>query len=103
MQTKMLARKLPASIVLWRKVQGSPQLTEGLADQLASSWGRDGRRERLTPGTILTTNHATEIQFLQPNTNFGNAVPLGRMFLLGDAAGAGLPEFMLTAAASNSN
>jgi capsid protein len=102
METEILARKLQSSIVLWRKVQGSPQLVDGLADQAGIS-GRDGRRERFSPGTVLTTNHGTDIQFLQPNTNFGDAVPLGRMLLLSAAAGAGLPEFMLTADASNAN
>ncbi|SFH80180.1 phage portal protein [Planctomicrobium piriforme] len=105
METEMLARKLQSSIVLWRKVQGSPQMADGLADQAGhyGSSGREGRRERFAPGTILTTNHGTDIQFLQPNTNFGDAVPLGRMVLLSIAAGAGLPEFMLTADASNGN
>jgi capsid protein len=102
METELQARKLQSSIVLWRKVQGSPQAVEGVADSAAQS-GRGGRRERFSPGTILTTNHATEIQFLQPDTNFGDAVPLGRMLLLSIAAGAGLPEFMLTADASNAN
>jgi capsid protein len=105
METELLARKLQSSIVLWRKVQGSPQMAESLANQSAQSsgpWG-DARRERVAPGTILTTNHGTEIQFLQPNTNFGDAVSLGRMVLLSIAAGAGLPEFMLTSDASNAN
>lgn len=61
------------------------------------------RRERYRPGTILTTSHSTDLQFLQPNTNFGDAVPLGRLVLLGIAAGAGVPEFMLSSDASNSN
>lgn len=105
METELLARKLQSSIVLWRKVQGSPHRAAGLADQAADSTGltTDGRRERILPGTILTTNHGTEIQFLQPNTNFGDAVALGRMVLLAVAAGAGLPEFMLTSDASNAN
>ncbi|MCA8999298.1 MAG: phage portal protein [Planctomycetaceae bacterium] len=107
-ETELLARKLQSSIVLWRKVQGSPQMAEMLADRSSTSETGSGiptagRRERLTPGTILTTNHGTDIQFLQPNTNFGDAVPLGRMLLLSVAAGAGLPEFMLTADASNAN
>ncbi|MEZ6056060.1 MAG: phage portal protein [Planctomycetaceae bacterium] len=105
LKTELLARKLQSSIVLWRKVQGSPQQTAAMADgqagDLAGTTG--GRREQIRPGTILTTNQATEIQFLQPQTNFGDAVPLGRMLLLATAAGAGLPEFMLTADASNSN
>lgn len=93
--TELTARKLQSSIVLWRKVQGSPQQVAGIADS--------PHREPIRPGTILTTNQSTEIQFLQPNTNFGDAVPLGRMLLLNIAAGAGLPEFMLTSDASNAN
>jgi len=105
METEMLARKLQSSIVLWRKVQGSAQMVDGTADRAGqySGSGRESRQERIHPGTILTTNHGTDIQFLQPNTNFGDAVPLGRMLLLSVAAGAGLPEFMLTADASNAN
>jgi capsid protein len=107
-ETELLARKLQSSIVLWRKVQGSPQQASAFADGMASSSGIDAgygatRRETVRPGTILTTNHGTDIQFLQPNTNFGDAVPLGRVLLLCTAAGAGLPEFMLTADASNAN
>jgi capsid protein len=102
--TELQARKLQSSIVLWRKVQGSPQLAKAMADGAASSLGTAGTRlEKFRPGTVLTTNHGTDIQFLQPNTNFGDAVPLGRMLLLNVAAGAGLPEFMLTSDASNSN
>jgi len=107
METEMLARKLQSSIVLWRKVQGSAQTVGSTADRAGQFSGsgssRESRQERFHPGTILTTNHGTDIQFLQPNTNFGDAVPLGRMLLLSVAAGAGLPEFMLTADASNAN
>jgi len=97
--TELTARKLQSSIVLWRKVQGSPQQAAGMAEGASSGAGR----EAIRPGTILTTNQSTEIQFLHPNTNFGDAVPLGRMLLLNIAAGAGLPEFMLTSDASNAN
>lgn len=102
-ETELHARKLQSSIVLWRKVQGSPQQVQASAtpNSLASSTGT--RSERFQPGSILTTNQATEIKFLQPDTNFGDAVPLGRMLLLSVAAGVGLPEFMLTSDASNSN
>ncbi len=61
------------------------------------------RKERYRPGTILTTSHSTDLEFLHPNTNFGDAVPLGRLVLLGIAAGAGVPEFMLSSDASNAN
>ncbi|MBL8848715.1 MAG: phage portal protein [Planctomycetaceae bacterium] len=102
-ETELLARKLQSSIVLWRKVQGSPQHASAFADGQSQGDAGSGRREPVRPGTILTTNHGTDIQFLQPNTNFSDAVPLGRVLLLCTAAGAGLPEFMLTSDASNAN
>ncbi|MBI1346174.1 phage portal protein [bacterium] len=107
LDTELQARKLQSSIVLWRKVQGGPSQVTATAEAAASSNSTDPygsvRRERYRPGTILTTSHSTDLQFLQPNTNFGDAVPLGRLVLLGIAAGAGVPEFMLSSDASNSN
>ncbi|MEZ6049562.1 MAG: phage portal protein [Planctomycetaceae bacterium] len=105
--TELLARKLQASIVLWRKVQGSASAASQLAESAQSSsnryLGESVRRERFAPGTILTTSAGTDLQYLSPNTNFGDAVPLGRLLLLCTAAGAGLPEFMLTSDAANAN
>lgn len=107
LEIELQARKLQASIVLWRKVQGGPSQATAFTETLSSASGTDAngpfRRERYRPGTILTTSPQTELQFLQPQTNFGDAVPLGRMMLLGIAAGAGVPEFMLSADASNAN
>lgn len=107
LDTEIHARKLQASIVLWRKVQGSPSQVTATADAAQAFATNEGggtvRRERYRPGTILTTSHSTDLQFLQPNTNFGDAVPLGRMVLLGIAAGAGVPEYMLSSDASNAN
>jgi len=111
LETELTARKLQASIVLWRRVQGGPGQVAKLADALdtgalpASPGNVSGgtRSERYRAGTILTTSHGTELKFLQPDTNFDYAVPLGRTLLLGAAAAAGLPEFMLTADASNAN
>ncbi|MEX1098293.1 MAG: phage portal protein [Planctomycetales bacterium] len=103
-ETELIARKLQASIVLWRKVQGGPSQVAALADAQAGDFDPHGRRrERYGAGTILTTSPGTELQFLQPDTNFGDAVPLGRLLLLCAAAGSGLPEFMLTSDASNAN
>jgi hypothetical protein len=92
---------------LWRKVQGSSGQATALAEAASTGSGTDAlgafRKERYKPGSILTTPQSTELQFLQPQTNFGDAVPLGRLMLLGIAAGAGVPEFMLSADASNAN
>lgn len=101
--TELQARKLQSSIVLWRKVQGSPHQIQSSTAPNSATNAAGTRSERFLPGSILTTNQATEIKFLQPDTNFGDAVPLGRMLLLSVAAGVGLPEFMLTSDASNSN
>jgi capsid protein len=107
METELTARRLQASIVLWRKVQGSPSQASSIADsssyQNSNDPGWPTRREKYRPGTIITTSQGTELEFLQPNTNFRDAVTLGRTLLLCTAAGAGLPEFMLTSDASNSN
>lgn len=105
LDTELTARKLQTSIVLWRRIQGGAGTSASFADGAASELPEDGsvRRERYRPGTILTTSRGTDLQFLQPNTNFDDAVPLGRLLLLSMAAGAGLPEFMVTADASNAN
>ena len=107
LDTELQARKLQTSIVLWRKVQGSAAQLSGMIDANSSAGfgGKEGsvRKEKIRPGSIFTTSAGTELKFLQPDTNFTDAVPLGRMLLLCQAAAAGLPEFMLTADASNSN
>ncbi|MCA8987530.1 MAG: phage portal protein [Planctomycetaceae bacterium] len=105
-ETELAARKLQSSIVLWRKVQGGLSQAQDVLSRASSGVVRDGdgmRSERIRPGSIVTTSTGTEMKFLQPDTNFGDAVPLGRMLLLCVAAGAGLPEFMLTGDASNGN
>ena len=106
-ETELRARKLQSSIVLWRKVQGGPAQASAMAESARTGTlpglHQDTNQERVRPGTILTTSAGTDIKFLQPDTNFGDAVPLGRMLLLGIASGAGIPEFMLTSDASNGN
>ncbi len=108
MEIELAARKLQTSIVLWRKINGSPGQISSQVEEMSSPSNRSGlgegaRRERYRPGSIITTSSGTEMKFLQPDTNFGDAVPLGRMLLLCTSAGVGLPEFMVTSDASNSN
>ena len=106
-ETELQARKLQSSIVLWRKVQGGPSQANAMAESARTGTlpglSRDMNQERVRPGTILTTSAGTDIKFLQPDTNFSDAVPLDRMLLLNIASGAGIPEFMLTSDASNGN
>jgi capsid protein len=105
--TELTARKLQSSIVLWRKVAGGGASS---AASFASDSALEDLRDpaalppsRLQPGSVLTTGNSTDIQFVQPDTNYSDAVPLGRLLLLSTAAGCGLPEFMLTSDASNAN
>jgi capsid protein len=102
LETELVARKLQASIVLWRKV------TEGTSGGWGGSSDADlglepVPRERFLPGSILTTSESTNLQFLSPPTQIRDSAALGRMMLLSAAAGAGLPEYMLTGDASNAN
>ncbi|MGH7201207.1 MAG: phage portal protein [Planctomycetaceae bacterium] len=107
LDTELVARKLLASIVLWRKVSGAPTQTTAFADSADYSSASDALHAiqcaRVAGGTMLTTSTGTEFQFLQPSTNYTDAVPLGRLMLLCIAAGMGLPEYMLTSDASNAN
>lgn len=106
-ETELTARRLQSSIVLWRKVQGVPtQAAPFASDSALEPWRTTagGTHEpRIVPGSILTTGQGSDIRFVQPDTNYADAVPLGRMLLLSIAAGAGMPEFMLTSDASNAN
>lgn len=102
LETELVARKLQASIVLWRKVAGGP--AAGFGTSADRDLGLEpANRERFLPGSILTTSETTDLQFLQPPSHIDDAAPIGRMILLAAAAGAGLPEYMLTGDASNAN
>lgn len=94
--TEIKARRLQASIVLWRKITGQDAAQFRRAADGASA-------EPLRPGTILTTTPNTEMKFLQPDTNFADSLPLGSLLLRAIAAGQGMPEFMVTSDASNAN
>ncbi|MBX3437582.1 MAG: phage portal protein [Planctomycetaceae bacterium] len=104
--TELAARKLQASIVLWRKVTNPAAATafsgESTVESMSGISPGPGV-SRFQPGSVLTTGASTDIRFVQPDTNYSDTVPLGRMLLLNAAAGAGLPEFMLTSDASNAN
>ena len=102
LETELVARKLQSSIVLWRKVSDGP--TASFASSADDDLGLEAAAgERFLPGSILTTNSSTDLEFLQPPSHFRDSAPLGRMMLLSAAAGAGLPEYMLTGDASNAN
>jgi capsid protein len=109
LDVELIQRKVASSIVLVRKhEQGHPTGLTSFADDLASgvvaqaSAPRDPRRVKIQPGSIIDAQ-GFDLQFLSPDTHFDDASLLGRMILLSIAAGTGLPEFMLSADASNAN
>ncbi|NNJ27127.1 phage portal protein [Alienimonas chondri] len=103
LETELTARRVQASVVLWRKVQGNVGAYGDSGGTTGDFAGERTGRQVFAPGSILTTSDATDLQFLAPKSSFAEASQIGRALLLGAAAGVGLPEFMLTADASNAN
>jgi capsid protein len=115
LEVELVHRKLASSIVLVRKHQQNyPGGVTGFADDSASSplaslggegsgvRGSPSRRVKIQPGSIIDTQ-GFDLQYLSPDMHFDDASLLGRTILLSIAAGTGLPEFMLSADASNAN
>lgn len=107
LETELLGRKIQASMVIQKKVAGGPGNVRALSDASKSSTtnyssGSVGR-EKIRPGSIITTTPSVEIEFLTPDTNFSDASPLARQILLQVVAATGWPEFMITGDASQGN
>jgi capsid protein len=110
LEVELIQRKVASSIVLVRKhEQGHPTGLSDFADaqsqrleDAAQSPLGVARRVKIQPGSIIDAQ-GFDLQFLSPDTHFDDASLLGRMILLSIAAGTGLPEFMLSADASNAN
>ncbi len=108
LDAELIHRKLAASIVYVRKhEQNYPAGLSAFADAAATSVSGSGtawqrRRLKLEPGTVVDVQ-GFDLQTLSPDSHFDDASLLGRMILLSVAAGTGLPEFMLSADASNAN
>jgi len=99
LEVELIHRKLASSIVLVRK---HSQSYPGAVGPYAQGLEDSRRPLKLMPGTVLDVQ-GFDLEFLSPQTHFADASLLGRMILLSIAAGAGLPEFMLSADASNAN
>jgi capsid protein len=107
LDVELIQRKVASSIVLVRKHQQNyPGGVTSFADSLKTGSstldGQSVRRLKLQPGSIIDAQ-GFDLEFLSPDTHFADASLLGRMILLAIAAGTGLPEYMLTADASNAN
>ncbi len=105
--TELVGRKLQASVVLQKKVAGGPNAVRSVSDNARTSTSNYSsgsmNREKVRPGTIVTTGTNVEYAFLTPDTNFSDASPLARQILLQISAATGWPEYMITGDASNGN
>jgi capsid protein len=105
LDVELIHRKAVSSICLVRKHRDHyPAGIADFADATATSptSGPRPRELRIEPGSIIDVQ-GYDLEFLSPNTHFSDASLLGRTILLSIAAGSGLPEFMLSADASNGN
>lgn len=67
------------------------------------STGKEERYRKLKAGTMIDTHGQVEYQFLAPNVQAGDVRYDGREIKLAISVGAGQPEYMVTADASNAN
>lgn len=106
LRSEVKHRKLQASLVLVRKVKGSPAKAQTQMDNAATSTTkfREGtkNREKWRPGTILTVNEGTDITFQHPQSNFSDASPLFGLLTQEVGQATGWPATMLSVDTSDS-
>lgn len=108
LMNELAHRTAQSSIVLQRKMKGSPSQVASSLNNLQTGTTdfpeRAGTsRESLRRGSIVTTNESTEWIFTQPDSNFADSSPLGRWLVLQIAAATGWPYYMISSDASESN
>jgi len=104
-------RNLQSSIVMHRKMKGTAAQIDSHLDNLKSSTttyrdgdgNRDMRREKVRPGSIVTTNPGVEIEFKHPDSNFSDASPLARLLVAQTCAATGWPYFMVAGDSADSS
>lgn len=107
MRDRMKLNKIRNMIGLVRKVSGTPTQVETIAKQNQTNRrvAQDGTSYMRTPEgiSIITASQNIDYEFKTPNLQASDVQNDGRALLLGISAGVGLPEFMVTSDASNSN
>ncbi len=99
--------KIRSVVGLVKRVSGTP--TQGANIAAANNTSRkmnpDGSAQHRMPKgvSVFTTNKGVDYEFLTPNLQAADVWHDGRHILLSIAAGAGLPEFMVTSDSSNAN
>jgi capsid protein len=104
---RTILNRARSSVVMLHKRKGDPnKLKSEVAQQNATSNTGTRGTQRLKapkPGTVYNLDLESDVEFKSPNLGSSDAAVDGRMIALAVAAGMGLPEFIITADASNNN
>ena len=96
-----------AAVGLVRTVKGSPTQTANIADgyRTTKRVAPDGSYLARAPEAVSmwTVNQGVDLEMMSPNLQAADVQHDGRSILLAVAAGAGLPEYMVTSDSSNAN
>ena len=104
---RMKLNEIRNTIAIIKKVKGNPTDAANIASANETSrvLNLDGSAKARAPKNIsvITTNKNVEYDLKSPNLQAADVQKDGRALLLNIAAGAGLPEYMVTSDSSNSN
>jgi len=102
---RVVLNKFRAAIVFVRKMTGATsQLQSQVNAQRVARPGETGNKLKAPqPGTQITIDRDSEVEFKSPNLGASEAAVDGRMLVLSMASGVSLPEFVVSGDASNNN
>ncbi len=107
LKDRVILNKIRTSIALVREVEptmGNNAQIKSLRDANKTEGNRweTSKQQMIKPGTVLTAK-GVKYKFLSPELDARDSAADGRGILLTIAAGAGLPEYMVTSDSSNAN
>ena len=107
MDDRMKLNEIRNTVALIKKVKGNPTQAANIKTKYDTSQktNPDGTALQRAPKnvSVYTTNQNVDYDLKSPNLQAGDVQHDGRALLLSIAAGAGLPEFMVTSDSSNSS
>lgn len=107
MNDRMKLNEIRNTVALIKKVKGNPTQAANIKSKYETSrkLNNDGTTLQRAPKnvSVYTTNQNVDYELKSPNLQAADVQKDGRALLLSIAAGAGLPEFMVSSDASNSS
>lgn len=100
LESRMVLSYIRTNVALVREVQGSPMDLSRIRAQhqtTRSTGGETNKTKMLKPGSIITSTPGSKLSMLSPNLDARDAATDGRNLQLSMAAGAGLPDMLVTA------